>query len=129
LSAGDIEQILHTCRVNNGIDGVTGILIYNGAAFLQVLEGTAQAVDETLERICADDRHRDIVVHDERSIAERAFPTWEMAYLHLPAGELLGARALERALDRPVPEAVSTQLQEISASLVARAETNRIDVG
>jgi Sensors of blue-light using FAD len=117
LSSQDVESILRSCRINNALEGITGILIYNGSAFLQVLEGAKRAVDETLARIERDDRHCEIVLRDERDLPVRAFPTWDMAYLHLPNGELLGGEAVRRALDRPVLPEVLALLQFMAQSM------------
>jgi Sensors of blue-light using FAD len=121
LVTSDVERILHSCRVNNGLDGVTGILIYNGGAFVQVLEGAPDALDDTLERIRRDPRHRDLSVRDDRPILERNFPNWDMAYLELENGHTLGQEALERALERPVALPTLRLLQEISRTMLASA--------
>jgi Sensors of blue-light using FAD len=117
LVTSDLERILQSCRVNNGLDGVTGILIYSGGAFVQVLEGAPHALDDALERIRRDTRHRDLTVRDDRLIPERSFPNWDMAYLELENGHTLGRDALERALDRPVAEPTLQLLQDISRTM------------
>jgi hypothetical protein len=39
LQPADLEAIHRTARDTNALEGVTGILIYNGIHFLQVIEG------------------------------------------------------------------------------------------
>ena len=117
LSSQDVESILRSCRINNALEGITGILIYNGSAFLQVLEGAKRAVDDALARIERDDRHHEVVVRDDRDLPARVFPAWDMAYLHLPNGEILGAEAVQRALDRPVTPEVFALLQGMAQSM------------
>jgi hypothetical protein len=63
---------------------VTGLLIVGGRRFLQALEGPAEAVKKTYDRIKADRRHFAAVVLSDREIAERSFFEWAMGYQ--PAG-------------------------------------------
>ena len=73
-----LDNILTTSRSNNLEDGVTGNLICHSDLFLQMLEGTSEAVHRLYEKILADDRHTDIVkLRDEKSEL-RLFPSWAM---------------------------------------------------
>ncbi len=47
-------------KINESLD-VTGILLFNGTHFFQVLEGPEEAVCKIYERICTDDRHHNLV--------------------------------------------------------------------
>ena len=37
-------------RELNALDGITGLLIFNGTHFLQIVEGTHEAIDDLIER-------------------------------------------------------------------------------
>jgi hypothetical protein len=41
LEAGDLEAIQRTAREVNALEGITGLLIFNGTHFLQIIEGFA----------------------------------------------------------------------------------------
>ena len=72
------RQHSYNVSVNNLEDGVTGNLICHSDLFLQMLEGTSEAVHRLYEKILADDRHTDIVkLRDEKSEL-RLFPSWAM---------------------------------------------------
>lgn len=45
----------------NELHGVTGILLFNGTHFFQVLEGEEESVCKIYNRICTDDRHHNVV--------------------------------------------------------------------
>lgn len=47
-------------KVNNAFD-VTGILLFNGTHFFQLLEGPEDAVNTIYQRICQDTRHHNLV--------------------------------------------------------------------
>lgn len=119
LDDGDVERILYAAQVNNGLDGITGFLMFNGTSFLQVLEGSQQAVEDVMTRITADPRHRDVTVVDRHPAAERAFPDWTMGFLRL-SGDIGNAAAIERALKRETPPAVRDQLVAMAGSLAER---------
>ncbi len=76
----DLDVILEQSRHNNALDGITGMLYSDGTRFLQVLEGFEEVVTPTFERIRADPRHRAIVILSDRTVEQREFGTWAMAY-------------------------------------------------
>lgn len=80
----EIETILEISRVNNRRAGVTGILLFNGKRFLQLLEGDADAVETVYRRIARDPRHFAMVRLSERAIDAREFDHWDMAYRRFP---------------------------------------------
>jgi hypothetical protein len=85
----DLIEILRTARARNDANGVTGLLLYQGGHFLQVLEGRETAVRETFGRIQADARHRDIRVMFEHVVTEPEFDDWSMGFQSLDGHEWL----------------------------------------
>ena len=79
LSDIEMAAIEAISQRNNQAVGVTGALVRIGDYFFQVLEGPADAVDETFSRISGDERHADIVVvgRSER-VDHRLFGGWAM---------------------------------------------------
>ena len=120
-SAADLARIVASSQVNNGPLELTGFLVFNGAAYLQILEGPRQALDLMLDRLRRDDRHWDVVVRDEREISSRAFPDWTMAFLNISCGRVEGVRELTAALQRHVPQEVRDMLVAIARSLADHA--------
>lgn len=84
LSEQELDGILRLSRRKNQMVDVTGLLIVGGRRFLQALEGPAEAVKKTYDRIKVDRRHFAAVVLSDREIAERSFSEWAMGYQ--PAG-------------------------------------------
>ena len=83
VSESEVLALLQASRRNNGFDGITGLLIYDGKRFLQALEGEPDAVMRTYDRICADPLHRAVVQLSGREVAERQFGNWNMAWQRL----------------------------------------------
>ena len=93
VGADDIAQILTASRRNNARLGVTGMLLYAGGAFIQVLEGEEQTVRDLSRRISHDRRHRNFMVLVEQQAEQRAFAQWQMGFKRLEA---------DRAEDQPI---------------------------
>ena len=85
LTAEDLEAIHRTAREVNALEGITGLLIFNGIHFLQIVEGTPDAIDELVERLRRDPRHNGLEIRDEREIENRSFPDWSMELVRVSA--------------------------------------------
>jgi Sensors of blue-light using FAD len=80
LSPDSVESILQHARVANLRSSLTGMLIFDATAFLQVLEGRREEVSRTYARICQDPRHRRVVLLEVAAIDERRFGRWAMGF-------------------------------------------------
>jgi hypothetical protein len=78
----DLEALLATTRTKNSARDVSGMLVFCGGNFLQVLEGPAGTVDDVFAAIGADPRHRDIRKILDIPITARQFGDWSMAFSH-----------------------------------------------
>ncbi|WP_354692000.1 diguanylate phosphodiesterase [Phytobacter sp. RSE-02] len=57
----DLNNLIHNANIKNQSLRLTGVLIYNGEDFFQVIEGDEFEVDYIFNKIRADQRHQDIV--------------------------------------------------------------------
>jgi Sensors of blue-light using FAD len=57
FSKQDLRELLTKSRENNSQLGITGMLLFKGGNFLQVLEGRQETVMSLYERISRDSRH------------------------------------------------------------------------
>ena len=81
--ADTMQDILVASDANNRRDGITGFLLSDGYAFVQLLEGPKREVQECFSRICADARNSLPTVRDMSWSESRLFPTWSMCALNL----------------------------------------------
>lgn len=88
LNDEELLDILKASRENNSSKDVTGLLLYKGGNFMQVLEGPDEAVEALYEKIKADPRHKDVSVLSREQISARQFPAWEMAFQNLDNPEV-----------------------------------------
>ncbi len=65
-TASDLERgfegLLETSRRRNAAEGVTGALMFTRLLFVQALEGPADIVERTFDRICCDLRHKEVEI-------------------------------------------------------------------
>ncbi len=115
--------IARQARANNARTGITGLLVFDGQHFAQLLEGPEDAVNNVAEKMRADSRHlRMEVLHSAPSSQPKKFSSWRLGYLVLDMQEfglagLRGKRGLAAveafkfmlpALDMDVGAAVPT---------------------
>ncbi len=93
MSEDDLFVLLGQSRTRNRRHNVTGMLLYRDAAFLQVLEGEANDVEEIYKSIVLDERNAGHYVIEKSEIVERNFREWSMGFADLtkvPADQLEG---------------------------------------
>jgi len=94
LTAQEIEGLTAAARARNDALGISGILLFDGLHFIQVLEGPDAAVDELFESISRDRRHCHVVRLLRDHAPSRRFASAGMELLDLrlyPAGGGLDA--------------------------------------
>ena len=123
FSTDDLAGLLKHSRKRNSADGVSGLLVYRYNSdfkrgnFLQVLEGTDDALDDVWRRISGDPRHHTIIVLDEGKSETRMFGDWSMGFRNVDESDLakfagfseLGSDAFwQDAKKQALPDALST---------------------
>lgn len=64
--------------------GITGILLFDGQYFVQLLEGPAEAVAQLFGRIADDPRHAEVLVLVDEVTRRRGLARWAMQALWMP---------------------------------------------
>lgn len=83
IDAATLSDILAKSQRNNTANNITGLLCHHDGSFLQFLEGAAEDVEPTFQRICADSRHRGMIEVYREAVSERAFGAWSMGVARL----------------------------------------------
>ena len=110
LTGNDLVDIHETARHRNALNGVTGLLIFNGTHFLQVIEGVEDAIDELIDRLRIDPRHHHLEIKDVRLVDERSFSDWSMELVHVESRYFEARSAVEKILPTAVPEDVRSMI-------------------
>ena len=119
LDGAVLERIHRSALTLNPLDGITGLLVFNGSSFLQLVEGSLEAVDALVDRLRADARHANFVVRDERFVEDRSFPDWTMALVRVSVGRFDARVGIERVLPPTVSEQTRSLILAMS-DLISR---------
>lgn len=79
----DLKELLEQARERNLKQNITGMLLYDNATFMQVLEGSAEDVHDIYSSILKDPRNNGLFTLIEEEISERSFPNWSMGFRNL----------------------------------------------
>ena len=120
LGEGDLRDIHQTARHLNALDGITGLLLFDGLRFMQIIEGSIEAIDNLVERLRRDDRHSAFEIRDERIIEARAFPDWSMELVRVSGGYREAVSELAPILPERMPPAVRDLALGMAAELAGR---------
>ena len=77
----ELNELLTVARKNNHARGVSGMLLYHGGSFIQVLEGDQAEVETIFAKIEQDPRHENASVLLKGDVEERTFEAWAMGYV------------------------------------------------
>ncbi|MEE4212713.1 MAG: BLUF domain-containing protein [Parvularcula sp.] len=109
LSRADVEDILETCARNNVDLGVTGLLLYNGRNFLQLLEGEGVTLDALMSKIEEDPRHSGVTTLYEGEKPARDCADWAMKRIVI----LDEPQARKKGLDEDLPAGLDPSVREL----------------
>lgn len=119
LTDGDLDDIHQTARHLNALDGVTGLLLFDGSRFLQIIEGAEAAIDNLVERLRRDPRHSAFEVRDERFVERRSFADWSMELLRVSAGYKAARDEVTTILPADVAAPVRELILRMSGEMAA----------
>lgn len=80
---GDLSGFVRAIALANQRQHLTGMLLFDGEYFLQVIEGRLHSLEELLGRLKNDHRHESIVVLSLDGIKKRSFQEWGMKIIPL----------------------------------------------
>lgn len=119
LTDDDLNDIHQTARHLNALDGVTGLLLFDGSRFLQIIEGAEAAIDNLVERLRSDPRHSAFEVRDERFVEQRSFEGWSMELLRVGAGYKAARGEVATILPPGVAAPVREMILRMSGEMAA----------
>lgn len=109
LSREQVEEILEACARNNSASNVTGLLLYNGRNFLQLLEGEKGTLDALMAKIEVDPRHAGVAVLHKGEVDERVCPDWAMKRIAI--ADAIDVR--QQGLEDDLPANIDPSLRKI----------------
>ncbi len=79
IGSADLDRLLQAALGFNRVAGVTAVLVFDGARFLQYFEGPEDGVDSVYQRVLNARLHGNLRELAHCSVAARRFPRWTMA--------------------------------------------------
>lgn len=117
------DQAFHNLGIEagrlNALDGITGLLVYNGSRFSQTIEGAPDALDDLIGRLRRDQRHADFLIVEDAPIANRRFRSWDMQVLTVPEECQAALEFAKRRLDSDLDVEARAKLYETVESAFA----------
>ncbi len=81
LCLDEIDDLTRSASRFNLDAGVTGVLLYDGARFLQYIEGPEDSINVVYSRILGSSKHRELIELGRGLVSGRFFPYWSMRML------------------------------------------------
>lgn len=113
-----INGVLKSAEKNNPLLGITGLLVFGGGVFVQILEGPEQAVLQKYVKIMGDRRHRNCRIVYITTTGERIFKDVSMAALEALPMELEHVAELDAHRTDVVPADAFTDLMNVFFSRI-----------
>ncbi|HEL3804484.1 TPA: BLUF domain-containing protein [Stenotrophomonas maltophilia] len=115
-----LEWLVEDAARFNRDAGVSGVLLFDGARFLQYLEGPDDGLDVAYSRVLSAGSHSGIVELQRGRVGQRRFPFWPMRWIPVEQGQL---RRLARAdwasfAQRSGGESLNPTAMDLLAALV-----------
>jgi len=113
----DIDELTRQCQRDNRLHGVTGLLLWSGRSFLQVIEGKESTVETLMRNIEADSRHHSIIFLEKKSVEYSLFTGWAMEVCAVPHMGTM-SRSPDEKIDR-VKQRISNEQGETPLTVFA----------
>ena len=83
LTPNELLELLEQSRIKNARLNITGMLLFHGGCFMQLLEGDETVVRDLYSTIAADARHHWVTLVMTGPNGARDFPDWTMGFRDL----------------------------------------------
>ena len=87
MDFSQVKDISSRASRNNERYGISGLLVYGGGYFLQILEGRQKEINELYFKVAGDERHKNICLLDYENIAIQRYGKWAMGCLVLEGND------------------------------------------
>lgn len=134
MNDDELLALLQECRDSNSKEGITGMLLYCGESFIQVLEGQEQDIDALFKVIKKDPRHTNVTVLEKKKITERKFANWSMGFKSISDEDLRDVKGLNNFFENNIQSDYFIHEQNILALLMqhyrkkSRAKMEHVDL-
>ena len=118
MSSAELMDLLVQARDKNKRLDITGMLLYKQQGFLQVLEGSPDAVRDVYASIRNDHRHRAVHTLLEKEVDGRQFADWTMGFCDLDESDHTSVPGYTGFLDEGFDSLARSNRGDIAHSLL-----------
>lgn len=86
----NMKTLLEVARNHNYEYGITGILLFDGTYFMQLIEGETKFINDLYERLLQDNRHEKVCLESYSPVKKRLFSEWDMEYRQMDGSTIRG---------------------------------------
>ncbi len=100
----DVEQLHTQAQSKNANNNITGVLLFDGLYFLQIIEGEKEGIEQLFANIKSDSRHVDVEQlwsQYSNEIDQRTFANWSMGFVKANEGSLGPESELTDGSEKP----------------------------
>jgi hypothetical protein len=117
-SENDLQELLELAQKRNLSKAITGMLLYDNATYMQVLEGSEEDVHDIYKSIRKDPRNNGHVLLVQEKISQRAFPKWSMGFENLKDLSSANHPGFQDIFNRKLDKEIAVQNTTDSISLL-----------
>lgn len=88
FSDEELLEMLEVFREKNKSLDITGMLLYDGSSFIQVIEGDDKIISRLYDSIKRDSRHRMVTTIIDEKLNSREFHNWSMGFYKVDQQQL-----------------------------------------
>jgi len=88
----ELKAMLTRWRQNNSRDQITGMLLYSGEHYVQLIEGDEADLRSLYAKITKDYHHTHIITLADGPINQRSFENWSMGFRSVDEASLAGLK-------------------------------------
>ncbi|MGR9086866.1 MAG: phosphate-starvation-inducible PsiE family protein [Gammaproteobacteria bacterium] len=118
ITTEDLMEILNTSRLNNVCIGVSGMLLFTGDAFIQILEGEEKTVEELFGMIKKDPRHKNVRILEKKKIGTRDYADWTMGFKRVGKDDVRGVPGLNTFFETDISGEIGSDKLKLINSLL-----------
>ncbi|WP_158267657.1 BLUF domain-containing protein [Adhaeribacter arboris] len=80
VQEAELQEMLIQYRRNNLRDAITGLLLYSGEHYVQLIEGAEEDLRRLFAKISKDYHHTNLIKLADGAIRQRSFENWSMGF-------------------------------------------------
>lgn len=122
----ELKEMLAQWRKYNEKEDITGMLLYSGDHFVQLIEGPAENLKKLFSRINQDNHHTNIIKLADGKITHRLFADWTMGFESVAEESLAGLKGYVNPVSTQFENSLPEQEEDSPVAILKQFAQNNI---